>query len=336
MYDGVMAIVVEAPKPELRLTAAIERRLRIIFFGTPLFAVPSLRRLQSDGWPVCAVITAPDKPVGRRMLMTASPVKSTAAELQLPVLTPATLKDDAVWAEFENLKPDLCIVVAYGKLIPERFLTVPRLGFLNIHPSLLPAYRGPSPIATALLEGATATGVSIMQLDTLMDHGPVLASKSWAIPTGFDTPLCEDELSRLGADLLCDILPAYVRGALPAIAQDEHHVTLTRKFDRTDGLIDWSDYARAIHNRVRALSANPGTWTLWSGKTLNILHAHSFDGPLTDAPPGTVVLLGRDIVVHCGTGGLALETVQLEGAERMNTRDFINGRPTFIGARLGT
>jgi methionyl-tRNA formyltransferase len=329
-----VAIFVEAPKSPIRLTTAVERRLRIVFFGTPLFAVPTLRRLHDDGWPIEAVITAPDKPVGRRMLMTPSAVKTAAVELGLPIHAPVTLKDDGFWALFENLKPDVCIVVAYGKLIPKRYLDVPRLGFVNIHPSLLPAYRGPSPIQSAILDGCASTGVSIMQLDDEMDHGPILAQEVWKIPSGFDLPLCEDELSRLGADLLIRTLPDYVKGTLVPLAQDHALATTTHKFERTDGRLDWQQPAQTIHNRIRALSTNPGTWTTWNTKTLNIIHAHMYEGLTDGTPAGTVMLQNNQVIVACGDGALTLESVQLEGATRQSARDFINGRPQFIGSVL--
>jgi methionyl-tRNA formyltransferase len=244
------------------------------------------------------------------------------------------LKDEATWSQFENMKPDVCIVVAYGKLIPQRYLDIPRLGFINIHPSLLPAYRGPSPIQTAILDGCASTGVSIMLLDAEMDHGPVLAQEPWGIPTGFDAPLCENELSRLGADLLVRTLPSYVDGTLSATTQNHALATVTKKFIRDDGRLNWNASAIAVHNRIRALSANPGTWTTWNDKTLNIVHAHPFDGVAPAATPGTVSLVASQAVVQCSDSALTLETVQLEGSTRQSARDFINGRPQLIGSVL--
>ena len=329
-----MAIFVEAPKSPVRLTAAVQRHLRIAFFGTPLFAVPSLRRLHADGWPIEAVVTSPDKPVGRRMVLNPSAVRTAAEELGLPVHTPMSLKDESFWALFENMKPDLCIVVAYGKLIPKRYLDIPRLGFVNIHPSLLPAYRGPSPIQTAILDGCASTGVSIMLLDELMDHGPLLAQEPYAIPSGFDAPLCEDELSRLGAELLARTLPDYVKDAIIPQPQDHALATTTHKFERSDGKLDWHQPVHVVHNRIRALSTNPGTWTTWNGKTLNINHAHVHDGPVADAAPGAVSLHANQVVVACGEGSLTLESIQLEGSTRQSAKDFVNGRPALIGSIL--
>lgn len=333
-YTHGMAIFVEAPKSIVRLTAAIERQLRIVFFGTPLFAVPTLRRLHADGWPIEAVVTVPDKPVGRRMVMTPSPIRTAATELDISVYTPQSLKDEDFWATFENMKPDLCIVVAYGKLIPRRYLDIPRLGFLNIHPSLLPAYRGPSPIQTAILDGCASTGVSIMLLDEEMDHGPVLAQESWTIPAGFDAALCEDELSRVGAEVLSRTLEGYVDGSIVPKVQNHTLATTTHKFERADGHLDWKQSATAINNRIRALSANPGTWTTWNDRTLNIVHAHVFDGPVPTSPPGTVFVQNAQVLISCGVGALVLESIQLEGSTRQSARDFVNGRPQLIGSIL--
>lgn len=329
-----MPIVIPAPQGAIRLVVASEKNLRICFFGTPLFAVPALRALASAGWPIAAVVTAPDKPVGRRMLLTPSPVKTAAVELGLPVLTPATLKDDAFFASFSELRPDLCVVVAYGKLIPEQYLKLPRLGFLNIHPSILPAYRGPSPIQGALLDGCASTGVSLMLLDNEMDHGPVLAQAPWTIPGGADYPFCEDMLSRQGAQLLIDTLPGYIHGTVLPVPQNHALATTTVKFVRADGRLDWTQPAARINDRIRALGANPGTWTTWEEKSLNILHAHVITEAIPTHPLGAVFSHADMVCVSCGTGALALEKVQLEGSTRQSARDFVNGRPAFIGAVL--
>lgn len=330
-----MSIVIPVPRSIDRQYAAIPRNLRVAFFGTPHIAVASLRRLQEEGWPVAMAVTAPDKPVGRRMLLTPSAVRTAADELGIPVRTPANLKDEDFWREFAELAPDLCVVVAYGKIIPKRYLDIPRLGFVNVHPSLLPAYRGPSPVQTAILDGCASTGVSIMLLDEDTDHGPVLAAEAWAIPSGFDATAATDELGRLGADLLVRTLPDYVQGTLVPQPQDHAAATFTRKFVREDGRLDWAKAAGEIANRIRALGSNPGTWTLWEGKTLNILHAHVSPDGTPAHPPGTVFLYAGSVAVACGTGAVILETVQPEGGARMSAHAFANGRPAFIGSVVG-
>jgi methionyl-tRNA formyltransferase len=327
-----MPIVVDIPRGIDRIVAAVQQRLPLVFFGTPRFAVPSLRVLVAHGWPVSLVVTAPAKPVGRRMIETPSPVALTAEELGIPVRTPATLKDDAFLREFTDLRPELCVVVAYGKLIPASLLTVPRHGFVNVHPSLLPAYRGPSPIQAAILDGAEETGVSIMLLDDQMDHGPVLAVERWRIPAGFDAPACTDVLSRMGAELLASALDRYVAGTITAVPQDDARATFTKKFVRADGRLDWGLPAPSIANRIRALASNPGTWTMWDATTLAIHAARPAADIAGSFPPGTVFRRGPDVCVATGEGHLVLETIQREGGRAMAAHLFANGHPTFVGS----
>ena len=329
-----MSIVVTAPRSSVRLIAAHSQQLSIVFFGTPDFAVPAFRALINAGWSIRAVVTAPDKPIGRKHVMTPSRIHAASTELGVETYTPRGLRDDAFWPIFESLRPDLCIVVAYGKIIPQRYLDAARLGFINIHPSLLPAYRGPSPVASAILDGCANTGVSLMLLDAEMDHGPVIAQEQWTIPSGFDTLACESELSRIGAELLIRTLPTFIDGTIAPQSQDHSAATFTKKFERADGCIDWTQSAVAIYNRVRALSKNPGTWTKWNGRTLNIIDVHTVHAPIASGPPGTVERAGEDVIVYCGTGAICLEELQLEGATRQDVRAFINGHPSIIGAIL--
>ncbi len=329
-----MPIFVEVPKAPVWLAAAIQHQLRLVFFGTPQFAVPALQRLHTDGWPIAAVVTAPDKLLGRKQILTPSPVKKAATELGSFVYTPPTLKDDAFFATFENLKPDLCIIAAYGKLIPQRYLTVPRFGFLNIHPSLLPLYRGPSPIQSSILNGDTETGMSIMLLDEEMDHGPILAQEKWTIPGEFDTPLCEEELSHIGADLLAQIVPGYIDGKIFPQPQDHAKATLTKKFTREDGKLDWSQPAEILHNRIRALAAEPGTWTTWNDAPLNILKASCAVTEDVLPPVGTVVRHHGHIAAATGDGFLILEEIQSSGSRPMSAAIFINGKKDFVGSVL--
>lgn len=326
-----MPIIVDIPRGIDRVVAAVQQRLPLVFFGTPAFAVPSLRALVAAGWPLRFVVTAPAKPSGRRMLLTPSPVAAAAHELGVSVRTPATLTDSSFSAEFMELRPELCVVVAYGKLIPASLLAVPRLGFVNVHPSLLPLYRGASPIQSAILDGRAQTGVSIMLLDDQMDHGPVLARETWPIPSGFDAAACTDELARVGADLLVRTLDRYVSGAVEPDAQDHAAATYTKKFERADGRLDWSQTAQALVNRIRALAQNPGTWTLWEGKTLAIRFAHAAAGQQPH-PAGTVFSRAGNICIAAGEGCVVLETVQLEGSNVMSARSFVNGHPTFVGS----
>lgn len=254
-------------------------RSKIVFFGTPQFAVPSLRALHAAGWPITLVVTAPDKPVGRKQTLTASPVKVAALELGLPV---ASAIDDA--------RADLGIIVAYNKIIPQAVLDRFPLGVINVHPSLLPKYRGPSPIQSAILNGETTTGVSIMQIDAEVDHGPVLAIQKYQIPNDKSFVEIQGDLAEMGAKLLVETL----KQPLNPVPQDHAAATFTKKFTREDGRIDWTRPETEIANKVRALNPNPGTWTTWNGKTLNVL------GP---------------------------DTVQLDGGKPMTWAEFRRGHP---------
>lgn len=275
---------------------------RIVFLGTPAFTVPVLRAL-AERYSVIGVVTAQDKLVGRKKTLTPSPIKVTAQELNIPVIALEQLAE---------LKPDLCIVAAYNKILPADILTVPRFGFLNIHPSLLPAYRGASPVRSAILDGCTETGVSIMLLDAAMDHGPLLAHAIWSIPPDAYALECEEALFHLGADLLLKTLPGYLDGTLAPIPQDHTKATFTKKFTREDGHLDWSQSAQSIHNRIRALSDNPGTWTIWHGTTLNIFKAQV-----------------KDPLSH-----LEIQELQIAGGTRQTMHDFMNGHPTFDLTKL--
>lgn len=329
-----MPIVIDAPRPAITLVTTADNRLPIIFFGTPAFAVPALRALVAAGWPIALVVTAPDKPVGRSQAPTPSPVKSVAHQLGLAIATPATLKDDMFFEQFESLHPQLCVVVAYGNIIPARYLNLPRLGFVNVHPSLLPHYRGAAPIQQAILDGVEKTGVSIMRIDEQVDHGPVLAQEEWRVPSGFGYPECESELARLGGTLLADTLVAYVAGTVTPSIQDDAAATFTKKFQRIDGKLDWNQPAGALHNQVRALNPSPGTWTTWKGKTFNITATQLLQGfPQT---PGTIILQDGQVGVVCGEGALALERVQLEGGKPMDVATFINGHSDFVGSQLSS
>lgn len=327
-----MPIFVDVPRGMNRIVMDAQQRVRMAFFGTPGFAVPALRALIAHGWPVELVVTAPDKPVGRRAVLTPSAVSVAAGELGIRVRTPVNLKDESFWAEFSEFRPDVCIVAAYGKLIPKRYLDTPRLGFLNIHPSLLPMYRGPSPIQTAILDGATTTGVSIMLLDEEMDHGPIIAQETWDIPGGFDAGACETELARIGAGLLLRILPSYADGSTIPAPQDHAAATFTHKFTRADGRLDWNLPCQAVYNRIRALGDEPGTWTTWNGSVLNIIAAHP--APTQHAPEGRVVRTEDGIGVGCQTGILMVDRVQPEGGTAMDATAFANGRPEFIGSSV--
>ena len=329
-----MAIFVHPVRDIDKQNIKIMKTTRLAFFGTPDFAVPTLRRLIADGWPIALVVTAPDAEIGRHKIITKSPVCKVAEELSIPVQTPEKLSsDESFFRRFSEINPDLCIVVAYGKIIPSKILSVPRLGFLNIHPSLLPKYRGASPIQSAIKDGCAITGVSIMQIDAEMDHGPILSQESWTIPGGFDAKTAESELAQIGADLLARTLEPYISGKIIPQPQNHNEATFTKKFLRSDGRIDWNKNTDEIVNLVRALGANPGTWTMWNEKTLGIFQARAIKNT-RDKKPGLVFNDQDGIAVACGDGAIVIDELQIEGRSKMIADEFIRGRPDFIGSAL--
>lgn len=259
--------------------------IRVIFFGTPDFAVSSLRALHDSGYTIVAVVTQPDKPVGRKHVLTPPPAKRYAEEHSIPVLQPTTLKLNKTSGErffhtIKALQPDVAVVVAYGKIIPEAYLTIPHHGFLNVHGSVLPELRGPSPIHTAILEGKTTTGVTIMQLDSGMDTGPQLASLEVPITEHDTTATLHDTLKEHGAQLLVRTLPAYLAGSLLPQPQDSSRATYCHLIKKEDGEIHPSDSPEIIVRKIRAYTPWPGAYMKINEKRIKILKAHLEHGRL--------------------------------------------------------
>jgi len=307
---------------------------KTIFWGTSEFAVPALKKLCAIGYKPLAIYTAPDKPVGRKQVLTHPPVKIAAQTLGAPVLQPATLKSDEQFEQFQQLEPDLCITVAYGKIIPEKWLAVPRFGFLNIHPSLLPRHRGPTPIQTAILNGDKETGVTIMKLDKEVDRGPLLANSKFQIPNSKQYQEIERELSMLGTELLVKTLPKYLAGEIKPQEQDHSQATFTKKFTREDGKIDWKRPAEKIHNQIRALNPEPGTWTKWNSQLLSILESELTENIKDSEPVGKIRNINNKIAAKTGRGYLEIKKVQLEGKKPMEIGNFIRGQKDFMDSTL--
>ncbi len=309
---------------------------KIVFFGTPQFAVPALQALAKGQFRPVAVITTPDKPTGRKQLLTPSPVALEAERLGIPVLKLPTLKDDAAWEQFKALGATLCIVVAYGKLIPNRFLHPDvngahlHRGWLNIHPSLLPAYRGPAPIQQAILDGATATGVSIMCIDEAEDHGPVIAQREWTIPADATYRQCHDRLAQLGADLLVDTIPGYLDGSLVPHEQDHEKATRSHKLTRADGKLDPSQPVNSLANRVRAHAENPGAWFLVDGADYNVFRVIAHAKTPTHSM-GTLVAWSGGLALTCSDGYLEILEIQKSGSTRQLVEDFLRGNAHLVG-----
>lgn len=312
---------------------------RIIFMGTPAFAVPSLRALQEQAaqqnWDVVAVVTQPDRPAGRGKKVVASPVKQYAVAQGLPVLQPTSLrKEPAAVDALRDLRPDLFVVAAYGQILRKEVLAIPTHGPINVHASLLPAYRGASPITAALLDGLTETGISIMLMDEGMDTGPVLAQSTTPITPDETAATLGDRLAEQGAQLLLATLPAWLAGAITPTPQAElpGDPSLCRLIRKEAGQIDWQQPAVVIERMTRAYVPWPSAYTTWRGETFKIWQAAVIAG---QAAPGLVVQTTDGVAVGTGDGLLQLVTVQPSGKRQMEMRSFLNGAPDFVGSRLG-
>ncbi len=304
--------------------------------GTPEFAVPPLEQLAVSGYEVVAVYTQPDRVAGRGRTLAESPVKRLAAELGLPAVQPESLKSPQAVEHLASFQPDVIVVAAFGKILPESVLSIPAHGVLNIHPSLLPKFRGASPVASAILSGGEFTGVSVMLLDKGMDTGPVLARAQISISSQDTAGTLTEKLARVGSHLLLEVLPRWVNGELAPHPQDESRATYTRMLDKEEGEIDWSLSATGLQRRVRALDTWPGCYTMWKGKQLNIIEAMTLPAE-SNVEVGRVVALSTDKVafgVGTGVGVLGVLKVQLEGKKMMTSAEFLRGQRELVGAVL--
>lgn len=315
--------------------------LRIVYFGTSRFAVPPLQTLlrQPELFQVVAVVTQPDQPVGRKQTMTACPVAAAAREHGLLTLTPTRLKDESLLAELAALAPDYFVVAAYGRLIPAVMLALPRCGSVNLHGSLLPAYRGASPMQAALAAGETQTGVTLMGVDEEMDHGAIFSSVIVPIEDGDDFTSLETKMAEAGAALLERDLPRLAAGDLTGVAQDHAAATFTKIIKKEDGLIDWTARpAVEIRNLARAYAVWPGVFTYWNRRS-QYLRLFVRQAGLTQKPSGLeagTVFRDTDGVpaVAAADGAVRLEVIQLEGKPAMPGRQFLNGYADLVGSRL--
>jgi methionyl-tRNA formyltransferase len=308
--------------------------LRVVFFGTPQFAVPTLRELLRSKHTVVGVVTQPDRPRGRGYKVSDSPVKTLALEHGVPVIQPDRLRTPEVMNTLQAWQPDIGVVAAYGKIIPEAILTVPRLGMINVHASLLPKYRGAAPVHRAVIDGERETGVTIMRVEKLLDAGPMLAKVTRPIGPDETSDVVERDLAELGAPLLVTVLDQFTAGDVSQELQDFMLCTHAPKLTKEEGLIDWTLPAIYIHNRVRGLYPWPHAYTYLDGKRLIVLKTGPTDDT-TDAPPGTIVDTSHGIQVATGhRQRLAIEQLQPEGKRAMSAQEFLAGHPLKVGARL--
>lgn len=316
--------------------------MKLIFMGTPEFAVPSLRKLIEAGHEIIAVFTQPDRPVGRKQVITSPPVKVFAAERGIPVHQPTKIKtaEAREWIEPLFKQADAGVVAAYGRILPDWMLSAPRLGCINVHSSLLPKYRGAAPINWAIAQGERETGLTIMQMDAGLDTGAMLSQRS--IPIGAEETAADltPRLSELGAELLVETLSKLEHGEITPQPQNDAEATLAPILKREDGKVDWTMTAEEIFNRLRGFTPFPGCYTFFNGHRLEIVKARvEPDRASADQfHPGEVCEVAKDsFVVACGGGsGLRIIEVQPEGKRAMAARDFLNGAKLSVGVRLGS
>ena len=308
--------------------------MNIVFAGTPDFAVPTLDRLIDAGRRPVAVYTRPDRPAGRGRRPRPSPVKQRAEQAGIPVLQPASLRTPDAQAELAALAPDLLVVVAYGLILPQAVLDIPRLGCVNVHASLLPRWRGAAPIQRALLAGDATTGVTIMQMEAGLDTGPMLARREIPIGAQDTAGDLHDRLAVLGAELLVEVLPDIAAGRLTPVPQDDAAATYADKLSKDEAPLDWQRPAAALARQVRAFNPWPVAETRLAGRILRIWQAEALPGP-TAAAPGEIVAAGRDgIDVATAEGVLRLIRLQAPGGRPLPAADFLNGHPLRPGDRL--
>jgi len=305
--------------------------LKIIFAGTPDFAVPALAALIEAGHDVVLVLTQPDRPSGRGMKLKASPVKELALQHKIEVFQPETLKDVDAQLRIESVKADVMIVAAYGLIIPSNVLQMPRLGCYNIHASLLPRWRGAAPIHRSLLAGDAETGVTIMEVVPALDAGAMVSKGVLKISERDTTQSLHDELAKMGADLMVDAMKKLAdNGQLPATPQDESLVTYAAKLQKSEAGVDWSQSADLISRQVRAFNPFPVSHAMLGGEVCRIWMATS-SGDSVNQKPGTVLEISTGIRVACGSGVLTIEELQLPGGKRLKAKDFVTGHGLKVG-----
>ena len=308
--------------------------MRVAFFGTPAFAVPTLDALLASPHRVVAVVTQPDRPRGRGHKMSDAPVKARAIEAGLPVLQPNRLNDPAFVDAFNALNTDLAVVAAYGKILPESLIATPRHGMINVHASLLPKYRGAAPVHRAILNGESETGVTIMRVVKALDAGPMMAATRRPIGVDETSDMVESDLARLGAPLLVEVVNRLATADAAEAPQDESLATYAHRLSKDDGILDWTRSARQLHDQIRGLYPWPHAFTYLAGRRLILLRS-AVEAGLPSAQPGTILECAGDrLAVATGAGTLLVLELQPEGKRPLGAREFLAGHRPPADARL--
>ncbi|WP_282941723.1 methionyl-tRNA formyltransferase [Paenibacillus sp. RC67] len=315
--------------------------MRVVFMGTPDFAVPSLQALLDNGVQVVGVVTQPDRPVGRKRILTPTPVKVEALKHGIPVLQPERLRRPESVQELKELQPDLIVTAAYGQILPKSVLELPKHGCINIHASLLPKYRGGAPIHHAVMNGDAVTGVTIMYMAEGLDTGDMISKVEVNIEDTDTQGTMFEKLSIAGAQLLTETLPELVAGQIQAVPQNDADAIYSPNITRVQELIDWNKSAVAIWNQIRGLNPRPGAYTLWNGEVLKLWSCRKPDTESTNhsnsSEPGTVVGMGEyGIEVATGSGTITITELQPAGKKAMDAAQWIRGGQLSVGTQLGS
>ena len=308
---------------------------RVLFYGSPDFALPTLQALIDSPYRPIAVVTQPDARAGRGRSLKPPPIKQLAAEHGIPALQPARLRDPAAIAQIGSLKPDLQVVAAYGQIIPIEILELPTHGTLNVHASLLPRWRGASPISAAILHGDAETGVTIMLVDETEDTGDILRQRATAIDPTEHAGRLSDRLADMGAELLLETIPEWLEGSVTPVAQQAEQATRARRVRKQQGRIDWTASAEQIARQVRAYTPWPGASTQLGRTAIRITEAVDGEGEATDSP-GTIMSAGHNITVSAGSGVLDIVRIQRSGKRELSAEEFVRGTRDLVGRRFGT
>jgi methionyl-tRNA formyltransferase len=311
------------------------KKNKIIFFGTPELGAAVLQSLLENNFEVVAVITQADKKIGRRQEITFSPVKKLALEKNIQIFQPEKLSDENIISEVKNLESDLFVVAAYGKILPKNLLDIPRFGSINVHPSLLPKFRGPTPVPAALLAGEKETGVTLILMNEKMDEGDILAQEKIAIEENETADLLMERLSRIAEKMIARTIPDWIDGKIKPVSQNNAQATYCPILKREDGKVDWSDASQNIYNKWRAYQPWPGIFSILSMKNgmkrIKITEVELIVNEKAGEMPGEIVRYNERIVVQAKGGLIILKKIQPEGKKEMPAEDFSKGSPDFIG-----